>query len=520
MSSLFRSRGLDAVPKTFFAQSWSSDRFVFDLLLARYLFSDRHQYTSQFAEMDWKAQNPSFQVLYSVIPRDDHPPSLQIRSFTSDSYEAIKKRERKKSGRREQNNTEQQSSAWKKEDTGASANAMAMREMKGVTRMASGPYNVIPATHPGTEQLVNQDGGRAPGGDELQGRLCLPGAAPISRPEDPSCGEIQCLTTPASPKMSPMACDSIPEVYAGAEREWEICRTGVPNPHLTSPGDVHMVTVDREDTSKFDQQPCIWTWKAAVERPSCPTPTDSSSGVHPDPCEQLIENGCPRSPGPISHESSRAPVVAAATGHESLSSTHVANGALSEVVPVGPNPVVGTLRSPTRGGRSERACQRDCKPMPPNAWTIQQDEQLLHLRNTAQLNWRNTVSYFPGATLEAVKNRYTHLTGSRVKCHSMGEGRKPRLHSRRITHLASSSPQIAAKQCRALWRSNLNKQAINIPSEHHLAPRRQQVAKPAKHTKHIASLAPANHEVECLRTSRSGRPIRHPFRHRPNEGYV
>ena len=386
--------------------------------------------------------------------------------------------------------------------------------------MDSGPHNVISATHLGTEQLLNQDGGRAPGVDELQYRLCLPGAAPISRPQDPSCGEIQCLAVPASPAISPMARDSAPEVYAAAEHEWEICRIGVPSPHLTSPGDVHMVTIGREDTSKFDQQPCIWTWKAAPERPSYPMPADSSSRLHTDPCEQLIKNGCARSPRPISLEPSRAPVVAAATGLESLSSTHVANGALSEVMPDGSCRVDGTDRSPTREERSERACWRDCKLMTSNAWTIQQDEQLLHLRGTAQLNWRNIVSYFPGATSKAVKNRYAHLTGSRVKCHAMGEEKQPRLHSRRVTHLASSSPQIAAKQCRAPWRTNSKKQAINTPSEHHLAPHRQQVAKRSKHTKHIGSLAPANHEVECHRTSRRGRPIRHPFRHRPNEGYV
>ena len=250
--------------------------------------------------MDWKTQNPTFQVLYSIIPRDDRPPPLQIRSFTSDSYEAIKKRERKKSDRREQSNTEQQGNARKKEDTGVSASAVAMQEVMGTN---SGPFNVKSATHSRggeTETLVNQDGGRAQGDGEFPRKFCLPGAAPISGPEDPSCGEIQFLAVPASPAMSPVACDSVPEVYVGAEQEWEIYRTRVPNPHLTSPDDVYMVTVDREDTAKFDQQPCIWTWKAAVERPSYPTPADSSSGVHPDPCEQLIENFCPRSPRPIS----------------------------------------------------------------------------------------------------------------------------------------------------------------------------------------------------------------------------
>ena len=112
-----------------------------------------------------------------------------------------------------------------------------MQEVKGVTQMASGPYNVIRAIHPGTEQLVNQDGGRAQKGDEFQGRLCLPCAAPISRSEDQSCGEIQCLTTLAPRKMSLMSCGSASEVYAGVEQEWEICRAGVPDLHLISLGD-------------------------------------------------------------------------------------------------------------------------------------------------------------------------------------------------------------------------------------------------------------------------------------------
>ena len=77
--------------------------------------------------MDWKSlRNPTFQVLYSVISHDDRPPPLQIRSFASESYKAIKERERRNSVRREENNTEQRSTIWKKEDTCASADAVTM----------------------------------------------------------------------------------------------------------------------------------------------------------------------------------------------------------------------------------------------------------------------------------------------------------------------------------------------------------------------------------------------------------
>ena len=112
--------------------------------------------------MDWKTfQNPTFQILYSSISCNDRPPPLQIRSFTSDCYEAIKERERKNNSRREQNKAEQCSCAWKEEDTDASANAAVMLELIG---MGSEPQAVMSATNSGcskTEPLVIRDNGSA-----------------------------------------------------------------------------------------------------------------------------------------------------------------------------------------------------------------------------------------------------------------------------------------------------------------------------------------------------------------------
>ena len=457
--------------------------------------------------MDWKTlQNPTFQVLCSVISRDDRPPPLQIRSFTSDSYKAIKERERKTSGRREQNNTEQRSSVWRKEDTGAPAGAAAAQE---ITRMDSCPHDVMSTTHSGgsgREPLIVQDGGRTQEDDELQHRLSSPGAVPISPLKDLSSGEIQCLAAPASLAMSPKARDSDSEVCTDAEQEWGVCHNRVPVPRTTSLEDVHMITADEDDASTFDQQPHVQTRNdtgLAVESFLYPTPTDSSPGGRSDPCEQLIESRGTRSPSPVSLEPNSALVVAAAAGFECLSSTHVADGAL------------------TYQAKSERASWTDCTSTPISAWTSGQDEQLLHLRDIAQLNWRNIVSYFPGMTVDAIKGRYKHLNGSRVTCQTVGAKAKPRVQMRqRTTYLTPSTPQKAAKKCRASSRTEPRKQPMSTLSKHHGTPPHQHVTKRAESTKYVASLAGATYEDVCQRTSRCGRPIRHPFRHRRSEGYL
>ena len=163
----------------------------------------------------------------------------------------MKKRERKKSDRREQNEAKQWSSVWKEEGTGMSAGAVAMQE---VTRMDSGPYDVVSATHSEgskTEPLVIQDSGRTQGDDKLQYRLCSPGAAPISPPKDLSSSYIQCPIAPASPTMSPTAVGSGSEVCTGAEQEWELYRSR--NLCTASLYNVHMIAADGDDAGTFDQ---------------------------------------------------------------------------------------------------------------------------------------------------------------------------------------------------------------------------------------------------------------------------
>jgi hypothetical protein len=123
--------------------------------------------------------------------------------------------------------------------------------------------------------------------------------------------------------------------------------------------------------------------------------------------------------------------------------------------------------------------------------------------------------------LDAVKSRCKHLDGSRMPCQTMGNVPKPRIQMHiGTTYLASSIRQKAAKKCPAPSRTKSRKQPISTLSEHYSTPRRRHATRRAKPTKYVPSLAVAIDEDVCQRTSRCGRPIRHPFRHRPSEGYV
>ena len=241
--------------------------------------------------------------------------------------------------------------------------------------------------------------------------------------------------------MSPKARGSDSEVSTDAEQEWDLCDNDVPFPRIASREDIPMITANEDDAGTFDQQPPIQArndTELAVESFSYPKPTDSSAGGRSDPREQLIESRGTPSPSPVSLEPNSALVVAAAAGLECLSSTHVADGALAEVMSDGQSHTVGvasTFGPLTPRARSERASWTDCRSTTESAWTSGKDEQLLHLRDIAQLNWRNMVRYFPGTTVDAIKGRYKHLNGSRVTGQTMGIKAKPRVYRERILRL-------------------------------------------------------------------------------------
>lgn len=374
--------------------------------------------------MDWKTfQNHTIQVLHSRNSRDDLPPPLQIRSFTSDCYEAIKKRERKKNYRREQNKAVQWSSAWRREDTGVFTGVAVMQEM---VKIGSGPHDIVSATHlggPKTEPLVIGENGSIHEDHELQHRPSLPGVVCIGPHEDQSSGKIQPPAEPASPAISPQA------RVSDLELDREICGNRVLDPRSAFLDDVRMITSDGNDACTNDQQQYVSVRNEAqlrVESPSYATPADSSAGGSFELREQLIESHDTRPLDQASPEANSALVRADTTDLEQLLSTLVADGASAAALPDGPWHTVDvprTIGSRTRRAGSEQPGSTDCKSTPHSVWTSGQDEQLLHLRDIAQLNWRNIVSYFPEMTLDAVKGRHKHLNVTRQ---TVGDGSQPR----------------------------------------------------------------------------------------------
>ena len=394
--------------------------------------------------------------------------------------------------------------------------------------MDSGPYDIVSATHSEgskTEPLVIQDGGRTQGDDKLQCRLCSPGAAPISPPKDLSSSYIQCPIVLASPTMSPTAVGSGSEVCTGAEQEQELCRSR--NPRTASLYDVYIIAADSDDTSTFDQQSHNRTrndTELTAESPLYLTPVDSSAGGCSKLCEQLIESRDTRSCSPVSLEQSSVYVIKATTDFGQPLSTHVADIALAEVLPDKPSYATGVTRSLgllTRIARSEQARQEGYKPTSQGAQTSEQNEQLLYLRDIAQLNQRNIVSYFLGITIDTIKSRYKHLSGSRVICQTVNAKAKPRVQIRqRTTYLALLTPQKAAKKYRPPSRTILRKQPISILLKTYTTLTYRHMTKQAKPIKYIASLTNTIYKDVYQRTSRYGQLIRHLFRHRLSEGYI
>ena len=289
-----------------------------------------------------------------------------------------------------------------------------------------------------------------------------------------------------------------------------------------------MIIADGDDAGTSVRQPEIRIRndkELAVEASSYPTPADSNAArCRSDSCEQLTESHGTRSRGLVSLESNSEHMTAAATCRKCLSSRQVADEALAKVLSDGPSYAVGvtcTVGPRICQARSEQNGGIESKTTSQSLCRSEQDEHLLHLHDTAQLNWRNIVNYFPGMTLDVVKGRYKHLNECRMICQVVDDEPKSRAHvRRRTTYLAASTSQKAAKKCRALSRPKSRGQPISILAEHHPPPHRRHVTKQANNAEDVALLAGPTYEDACRQTSRSGRTIRHTFRHRLSEGYL
>ena len=479
------------------------------------------------AGVDWKTlQHPVFQVLWCSTPTEDRPAPLHIRPFTSDSYRTIKERERRKKCRHINANSRQRSIAQSQEGLSELGQSAAVLKMP---RMHSAASNVISASDSGDlrrELAVTQDHSKTQPDDGLQHYFSSSGAPSENILEGRSSSGIQCLTSLPSLTMSPVAYGLDLEVVTGAEHESELSHDRGSDACALPPDDVRMITARVDDAGSCRQQPKTRSRSDAelARATSSLTPVENSASKrHPGSCKQLTESHGNRSPSLVPQELN-SEMATAEISLKYLSTEHLADESHAAVLLDEPSCTSGvalTIRPRTSEAESQRNNSIERKSRPQSPWTSQQDGLLLHLRDTAQLNWRNIQSYFPGFTLNAVKSRYKHLNEGRTIRQIIGDEPKSQLHvRRRTTYLAASTSPTAAKTCRLPSVAKSRKRRTRTLVEHRRTPRRQHVTKQAINAKDAGLRTAPTHKDACQQTSRSGRLIRHPFRHRRSEGYL
>lgn len=172
-------------------------------------------------------------------------------------------------------------------------------------------------------------------------------------------------------------------------------------------------------------------------------------------------------------------------------------------------------------GRRSSCKGRQIGSMSRIAWTNDADKHLLHLRNVAQLNWQTLVTYFPGTTPDSVRQRYQQLKKMETVDQAMDDDRSSQCCEGSVTHLLSDlsygKAQAPMAKTPLAEPASQRKRAAFAPR--YPARRRRPNAQADRVEPALPSTLSAD-GVAQQRTSRCGRTIRHPFRHRLSEGYL
>lgn len=253
---------------------------------------------------------------------------------------------------------------------------------------------------------------------------------------------------------------------------------------------------DGRDDEKYAVDP---TTSASSQTGGCATGSDlDCSGC-------LISHDRPLRLGTLDAQSKQPPRPAAMV--ESVKSMHAEHFQIDsrgheEIAEVRP----GDINSSYEGRPIDATAQR--------VWTKDHDEHLLHLRDVAQLDWQTLVTYYPGIRPIRVKQRYAQLKKN-AAADQITDGPSSSQYGRSMTHLPSAScsgiGQVSVAETQPADPAIQTKRATVAPRPAHRRRPQPQVNR--------VEAAPA-HRVTHPRTSRCGRTIRHPFRHRQSEGYL
>lgn len=451
-------------------------------------------------------QHPTFHVLWSSKTSEGSRPPLQIRSFTSDSYRALKEREGKKDRRQRGKNKRchrlqiprNRSECFPGEATGVSRASFQCNDSTVVldsNTLLSPMQDDLKAQAEG-RTLSLLGGPRRPEAQmqAIDGSSCSSAVESCTSPS-PHPG----LTHQGNSEASRWSCDTI----AGSNNEQNppsaptLVRTLCHEPGVMNKG-----LGDGSDDGKYAAD------------------SASSASSHTGGCasdSDLLSSGCPISRdrplrvGIRNEQSAKPPRTAVmAESVDSMNAEH--------------------FRIDTRQHEEtaeERPCDIDlsCKAQvfestAQTAWTKDLDKHLLHLRDVAQLTWHTLVAYFPGTAPIDVRRRYQQLTKKAAADQAMDDPHLSQRDVRSLTHLLSDArggnAQTPVAKTRPLHSALPTKKQATAPR--HPARRRRTNAQ-AVECEPAPSSTLAYRDTQ-QRTSRCGRRILHPFRHRRSEGYL
>ncbi len=264
--------------------------------------------------MDWqKGGYQSFQIMWSTKPHNDCVPPLQVRSFTSDSYRAIKERERKR--------CQQKKAASKQWRT------IPHSEVRRESTLLDAAVDVL---WRGTEldediymsdsrslQPVAQEDCRVQSDGGTQQNLHRPSAQPTCLVEVDCEGITRYLDASTSSASPPIALGpTLAELITDTEQGSDSSQAMDPEQSSASAYEVDMIVPNDIDTPVEEPGSAVLNETAlASPTPSYPTPTHSYvAGCNTEPCEQTMQDGDSASPRPASPQPKTVQVLTAATG--------------------------------------------------------------------------------------------------------------------------------------------------------------------------------------------------------------
>ena len=455
-------------------------------------------------------QNPqfyTFQVLWSSNAHNDRPPPLQMRSFTSDSYKALKEREQKKRQQRKA-----VSKKWNKAQCGDVPGEFASLgialEMPGGSER-NDCICIPKSTNSRKPSAVQEDA-------QVQPNNTLRHLHPSSNSSStvvgiPSEAVARSLPVDISNTMSISPRESAcSEVVPSKELDCEILEEANVGRSSTPADELDIIIPDDADASVEQPGKGCLDEVDFVCQTSCPIPLRSNNS---EPCERQTQGDHTAPANPVCLVPNPERMLAASMSirrNESI---------LAEALPVTQGHIRcygDSVKSRTYRVRPGRKGQ-NFKSALQTSWTKDLDEHLLHLRHVAQLDWCRVVKYFPEATLSDVKRRYRGLTRARTMCDTVRTQHIPRVREREIPARSSSNETAPEKEQCAVSRGSVT--AVNAKCKN--APQvRQHANKQYKARRAVTDPTLTACDDAFQRTSRCGRTIRHPFRHRAMEGYL